>query len=111
MKRLSLILVAVLFTSIATYASGGEEEATLTAKNNLKEQIFHKLDSATHDVEGEVSVFFEITENDEVILHNIIADTDELEAYVRKCMEDCHLETEDFMKGRIFEIELNFYLL
>jgi len=108
MKKLSLFIALLAFFSFSAMSA---ESDLIKAKKNLKEQIFEKVDHSVHNVEGNVRVFFEISEDNTVILHNIIAESDELENYVRNCMKDCELETEDFMKGRIFEIELDFYLL
>jgi hypothetical protein len=109
MKKVSLILAALFFLSFSAFS--GEPEANLEAKKNLKEQIFQKLDSQVHDVEGHAHVYFEIQEDNSVVLHEIETDSYELEAYIRNCMQNCKLDTEDFMKGRVFEVELNFVLL
>ena len=108
MKKVRIILAAFLVFGLSSFA--GEAEV-MKKKMNIKDQIFEKVDVSNHQSSGTVHVTFEITENNNLLIHHISTTNAELESYVRKCLSDTYIDASEQTKGRIFEIELNFFLL
>jgi len=108
MKKVSIILAALVLFGFSSYAEGNE---TMKTKRSIKEQVFEKVDVSVHEAEGNVIVLFEVSEDNTMVIHQINTENKELETYVRECLLNAPIDVEDNMKGKVFEIELNFYLL
>ncbi len=80
-------------------------------RRSLKEQVFEKVDMSKYDTEGSVIVRFEVSDENTIIIQSISTDNPELERYVINCLNDSSIAVSDQMKNKVFEIELNFYLL
>jgi hypothetical protein len=109
MKKLSLILTAAILSfSLSSFA--GESEAD-RERRNIKDQIFDLVDLSNHSSEGVVTVYFEIGYGNEIIVHQIDSSNEELTEYVQNCLDNGTLTVGDGSKGKVYAIDLHFYVL